>query len=398
MGSAGLVILFVLCTAATGILGLFFVMYAARCLLVIVDQTAAGNSEVVWPDEPMVDWFGQGIHLVWLLLFSFVPAWALAQGLAGAAPETIPWQGAIFLASVWLIFPICLLSNMTGSSRWVVLHARFLRGAAYHFGPMLLFYLLTGILLGGAGFLVFVTLKSPGWELVLLMPVAITAVWFIYARWLGRIAYRIGQHPPPDKAARKKPRREQKHQSRDPWAAPHETGAAAAPDSDREGPTEPVAPAGDTPIVEEEEEDEDDWRVRPKPYQVIFDDSPKDWWERKTHSLDEDPGVYEMSREETAPPAALGQSENAITLQKKAQDESKSTNSPVSEEELERALELRRGKPRKRERLFLAREFFAGIFEFPFYPSSLSAWIFLSFLGVLISVLFRCLQILQPPD
>ena len=130
MGNAGFVILYVLCNVALVIFGLYFVMYAARCLLVIVDQTAGGNREVEWPDEPMLDWFGQGVHLIWLLAFSFVPAWLLSDALAAGTPDDGPWRGAIFLASVWLIFPVCLLSNMSAAGRWAVGWGAFAGGAA----------------------------------------------------------------------------------------------------------------------------------------------------------------------------------------------------------------------------------------------------------------------------
>jgi hypothetical protein len=393
MGNAGAVIIYVMCVAASCIIGLYVAMYAARCLLVIVDQTAGGNNELTWPDEPMQDWFGQGLHLIWLLIFSFVPAWALGQLLAYVAPQTAPWQWLLFLAAVWLIFPICLLSNLTGHGRWTVLHPKLLRGLVYDIGATLLFFLLSGLILAGTGFLIHWTLNGGGWNLVLLTPVVVAFAWFIYARLLGRIAHLIGNRVWPEGKARKKAApKSPATNPNDPWAVPEPLAEGETDDED-DLPTGDIDESTETPVRQEleEEEDENDWRKRPKAYGVIFDDDRRDWWERKTTTLAEDPGAYELSTEEVPPPASTAENPTHQDATKPA-----AYSGPVSDEELERELELRRRGPTKTGPIPIGKQFFVGVFEFPCYPTSLGSCLFLALLAILLSALFRCIQLLQP--
>ena len=44
-------------------LPLYAVIYAMHCLLVVVQDTAAGNDEVTWPAEPIQDSLGGALHL-----------------------------------------------------------------------------------------------------------------------------------------------------------------------------------------------------------------------------------------------------------------------------------------------------------------------------------------------
>ena len=46
----------VLGLVATVIVGTYVFAYASHCFLTVVEQTSAGNDEVVWPNEPYQDW------------------------------------------------------------------------------------------------------------------------------------------------------------------------------------------------------------------------------------------------------------------------------------------------------------------------------------------------------
>src|SRR5207244_4226568 len=66
-GNVGQLIFFFLTLMASVIVGLFTLTYAAHCFLTIVEDTAAGNDEVHWPDQPPTDWYGKPFFLGWLL-------------------------------------------------------------------------------------------------------------------------------------------------------------------------------------------------------------------------------------------------------------------------------------------------------------------------------------------
>ena len=108
MGGA---ILFVVSLAAAMIVGTYVFAYAAHSFFTIVEQTAAGNDEVVWPGGPHTDWLWQVVYILWLTALWIGPI-ALALGSAKAGDATILVTCA---ALVWLFFPITLLSSMSAS-------------------------------------------------------------------------------------------------------------------------------------------------------------------------------------------------------------------------------------------------------------------------------------------
>ncbi len=55
--------------------------YSMHCLLVVVQETAAGNDEVTWPAEPFQDSLGGAFHLVAVVLIGLAPMGILARVL-----------------------------------------------------------------------------------------------------------------------------------------------------------------------------------------------------------------------------------------------------------------------------------------------------------------------------
>ena len=79
--TAALSILFVLTLAATSIAATF-VAYAAHCVMVVVQGTAAERDEITWPSELMTDWLREAMTLVALVAIWLVPAGLLSRGLS----------------------------------------------------------------------------------------------------------------------------------------------------------------------------------------------------------------------------------------------------------------------------------------------------------------------------
>src|SRR5262249_51239669 len=136
----------------TIIVGIATLAYAARSVLVIVQETGLGQDEVDWPNEPMQDWLGHPVQFVELLGI-WLAAAAFAARMLGHV--WLPEDGGrliLLLAGpgLWLFFPIGLLSSLSAQSRWVPLRwaivVCFLRVAPAALG----FYFLTAVLLSAA--------------------------------------------------------------------------------------------------------------------------------------------------------------------------------------------------------------------------------------------------------
>src|ERR1700704_3585596 len=153
MGNLAAALQLVLALVAVVVLGIYLWMYAAHCFSVVVDETAAGIDEVKWPDLPIIDWAGRLIYLAWLAAMAAAPA---CLGVALAAPELLDGPlGAVpvILGAIWLLFPIFLLSALSGPSRFVLLHPGLLRRLVRRPLSLLAFYVLSGAMLFGAGIL-----------------------------------------------------------------------------------------------------------------------------------------------------------------------------------------------------------------------------------------------------
>jgi len=234
MGAAGPAILFMISFAASIIIGVVVLAYAARCVLVVVQETGQGQDEVVWPNEPYVDWLGHAVLLVELLGIWLAPAALTARLRQMWLPDDTALRILLLAApGLWLFFPIGLLSSLSAQSRWVpfrwTIALCFLRIAPTTLG----FYVLTAPLLGIAVVPWYYALFGGRTVLLPVAAVVSAAVLFIYARLLGRLACIIQRLPAPQRAPAKakpakhpQPQRKKKRklapEVQDPWAIPEE--------------------------------------------------------------------------------------------------------------------------------------------------------------------------------
>ena len=196
MGAVVPALEFMLTLAAECILVLCVLTYAMHCLLVVVRDTAAGQDEIVWPDEPFQDWALGALHLVGVVLIVLAPAGILARALR----ETwLPDDAALrFLLlavpALGFLFPVALFSSLSASSRWFVFRPvvvwNMLRVAPSTFAV----YAVSAVLAAGVAALGYAAVTR--W--VVLAPVAAAAAgaaFLIYARLLGRLAWKMGRLP-----------------------------------------------------------------------------------------------------------------------------------------------------------------------------------------------------------
>ena len=216
---------FVPLLAATTVVGAAIFAYASHCFLTVVEQTSAGNDEVVWPNEPYYDWLWQAVYVLWLTALWLGPIVLALRAAAGAhAGSAAAGQVLVSAAAlVWLFFPITLLSSMSGSSRWVLLSPRLVsRLVGRRSGSLMLFYLHSGPVLAAAVALTYLTLFVPGGVAFVLGTAAgLAAALLIYARQLGRLAHLVEHTRDHSPALRGMPSRRLRVRSAaayDPWS------------------------------------------------------------------------------------------------------------------------------------------------------------------------------------
>ena len=169
--------------------------YAMHCLLVVVQETAAGNDEVTWPAEPFQDSLGGAFHLVAVVLISLAPFGVLARALKDVLlPDNFALRFLLLaIPGLWLFLPVALLSSLSASSRWNLFRPvvvwNMLRLAPFTF----IVYMLSALLAELITALAYVTVVR-GWLVVAPAAALATATaLLIYGRLLGRLGWKMGR-------------------------------------------------------------------------------------------------------------------------------------------------------------------------------------------------------------
>jgi hypothetical protein len=171
--------------ALTWALGFALAIFAAHYFLVVIDSTAAGSDTIVWPEEPLVDYFWKVFCLAWL-----GGAWMGPVIILGRLITPDPWQRlGIAGGSFWLLFPIGMLSSLSARSPWVPFFPALISRIGQRLGTALGFYLLSLPISFAFVASCYTIMMRPETSIglgALLAPVA-AAAYLIYARALGRL-------------------------------------------------------------------------------------------------------------------------------------------------------------------------------------------------------------------
>lgn len=389
VGALGTLLMFFFSLVGAVIVGLMVLSYAAHSYLVIVEDTAAGGDFVRWPDEPLMDWLWKPFYLAWVWAGPIVLVWL---GLTVGAPELLhdPVWGLLMAGgSLWLLFPICLLSSLSGRTRLWLVHPGLLARLARYPVSLLLFYLLSSAVLAAGGYLGYLGLFGTRWEVLAVAVPAAVGLFFIHARLLGRMGWLVGfRTPAKNKGKKKRPRA---LESNDPWSVPdeepEERGAPAAAAGEQTGSSEQIA-AGDprgigqatsgNPQADMDEE-EDEWTPNKKPYAVMKDDAPYPHQEKSVHvtrasSAEEDPSSLQEAI--TAHPPLPAPAIAAAPP-------------PEVAEPIHRMFPVDPRYLRPRDPPPPRYPLFSGVWTFPIYDTSLRPLINLSLTGLLFAFLLR---------
>lgn len=171
------------------VIGLISAGYAASCGFSILQETAAGVNRIAeWPDEGWKDGIFEFMLVLWLHAVSGFFCYVVALGIQAMTGSLFP----ALLVLHALLFPLALISAMDSESAWLPYSRMALRSLKRLPGTWTLFYLLTTVLLcaTGGGWLTLVR-NAPFAAGLAIGPIVATIV-FIYARLLGRLAWKIG--------------------------------------------------------------------------------------------------------------------------------------------------------------------------------------------------------------
>ncbi|MBI1310703.1 hypothetical protein GC176_05295 [bacterium] len=169
--------------------------YASSCLMSILHDTSAGLDRVEgWPDGGVFDWMSDLLAVGYLFLVSgfvsLIPAKALEP--------LIGFQSPLVLVVQAFVFPIALVGGLDAESIWLPWSGTVVRSLKTIPRDWLIFYGLTLVVAGvGNGFLLACLIKSYWLFGVMLGPV-LASQCFIFARLIGRLAWRIGETAVPD--------------------------------------------------------------------------------------------------------------------------------------------------------------------------------------------------------
>jgi len=181
----------VLWVALGSVIALIWLVTAAAIYLTVVSETGNGNNEITWPDAMFLDWMFLGFYFLNSYLATLLPAVAL-DWLVGSLVS--PWgRAAIYVLSVYLLFPIVLLSMLENCSAIAPISVDVLRSigrvfwawARFYFAALLVvlvqIFAIALVALGGA------YIGGVHLELWFEPPIIIVTT-FVYYRLLGRLA------------------------------------------------------------------------------------------------------------------------------------------------------------------------------------------------------------------
>lgn len=168
---------------------IFTCSYAADCCLCVIESTSYGHDRIdAWTEGGWKEWMPRLIYLGWIAALPTV-----ASGGVGRLAELagLPFW-PVMLGTLFLLYPIALLSALEANSAWVPLTLPIVKTLYRVSSGWIIFYLLTGAMAAG---LVALLAGIPKFGFVVLVPFGPLLATFllIYARLLGRLGWKIGQ-------------------------------------------------------------------------------------------------------------------------------------------------------------------------------------------------------------
>ncbi len=161
--------------------------------VVAIEDTAAGNDEVEWPNDVWYDFVGKFFFMVWVLGCCAALATVFWLLLALVVPISGILWWALTLLTAFMLFPIPLYSAMIAGSPFVLIHPLFLLRLFQKPLAGLALYVHSLVLLVpclGLGLWMVVSLS---WWVAPIVGVIWATCLLCYARALGRVGYVLAE-------------------------------------------------------------------------------------------------------------------------------------------------------------------------------------------------------------
>lgn len=172
---------------AASIMGGLALAGGAACAIAIVTETSEGNECVQeWPSTNPPDWMGESLLVALSFGAAGLPGGLMARGLT----EEPLVATAMILVSLWLFFPITLLSALEGGSPLALFMPGILGSVVWQGPRWLAFYVLSALLLGAVAGTTLLLVKLETGLATVAVPLVVAAV-ATYFRMLGRLAWSI---------------------------------------------------------------------------------------------------------------------------------------------------------------------------------------------------------------
>ncbi|MFL5327447.1 MAG: hypothetical protein ACJ8C4_00920 [Gemmataceae bacterium] len=117
--NAGPAVFSALCLAGLAVIGSYTFSFVAWAFFSVAEATAGGQNDVTWPDEPLLDRFGRGLALSWLMLVSLVPAFIMGRIISG---DRTAAAFSFALCGFGVVFPIVVMSAQSALSPMIVFY------------------------------------------------------------------------------------------------------------------------------------------------------------------------------------------------------------------------------------------------------------------------------------
>jgi hypothetical protein len=397
MGGA---LVFICLLAVATIAGGALVLFAAYCFLHVVQETAAGVDDIHWPNDPYQDKLPRAAYVAALIAVWLAPVGIvlkLSKGLAIGGSQLLTFF-LVAAAILWLFFPISLLSSTSASSPVIILRPTILRFLARRFRETAIFYFVSAVLIAGSLGLYYLAYVR-GWGIAYFVgpPLAAASV-LIYARLVGRLAWLFDRT-----GFRKRRQRAPGTETTDPWAVPEAADKAQPQPEKPRRKKKKKAVALDPWAVPEDDQHADKSQAERKKtpmvkgYALADPEAEEPRQEKQTEpARTRRVKGYQLSDE---PPPPLPK-ELPLDGYVPVGYEPIPLKEPIPEGEPTRAQEQAASLPepsafekrlaeRTREPLPPPMPLVSGVYSFPWYPSTLPAWIVLSVAGVALNGLIH---------
>jgi len=182
--------------------------FASGFFLATIQDTAAGNPKVDWPDDSIWEKFLTFFYLLWIFLCAAVPFGIAAAPLQGELGFGIfAWS---LVPSAIFVLPFVLLCALTNNSWWMFWNTDIVRNLLGRPVVLLVLYVMSAVLVAPCVALGYLTIMHYD-SFVFLAPLT-GFVWsaclLIYGRLLGRVGWVIsGEHELAQHEARRQKKR-----------------------------------------------------------------------------------------------------------------------------------------------------------------------------------------------